>query len=67
MKFVAFERLILECIKRYKDATIKTHIIKVDQYCKSVIWSTFDSYQMDFNGFLTEHIMEIGRIDEDIN
>lgn len=51
MKFVAFERLILECIKRYKDATIKTHIIKVDQYCKSVIWSTFDSYQMDFNGF----------------
>lgn len=51
MKFVAFERLIMECIKRYKDATVKTQIIKVDQYCKSVIWSTFDSYRMDFNGF----------------
>ncbi len=47
----AFERLMIECIKRYKDATIKTQIMKVDPYCKSLIWSTFDSYQMDFNGF----------------
>lgn len=39
------------CVERYQRAYTQTKIVKVDAYCKSVIWSTFDSYSVDWDGY----------------
>ena len=40
-----------QCVNRYKEATIKTKIIKIDAYCKSILWNSFDTFKMDWNGY----------------
>lgn len=51
MKEHPLKSFFVECVRRYKDATIKTKIQKVDDYCKSLMWNTFSTYEMDWNGF----------------
>ena len=39
------------CVRRFKDATVKTKIQKVDEYCKTLLWNALSSYEMDWNGY----------------
>ena len=39
------------CIERYQKAYCENEIKKIDSYMKTLIWSVFDTYQLDWDGY----------------
>lgn len=39
------------CIERYQKAYCENEIKNIDQYMKTLIWNTFDTYELDWDGF----------------
>lgn len=47
------------CIDRYQSAYKQREIKKVNAYMKSLIWNTFDSYELDWDGYFNRSIMAL--------
>ena len=39
------------CIERYQAAYQQREIRKINQYMKTLIWNTFDTFELDWDGY----------------
>ena len=39
------------CVERFKEATIRTKIHKIDDYCRPLLWNALSTYSMDWHGY----------------
>lgn len=50
-KDFALDLFFDRCVQRYIDATMDTKIHKIDSYCKSLLWNTLTTYELDWHGY----------------